>query len=856
MRSWLVASAALAICLLAPKPTTAGLLGNVNDQDDTVFTLVLLQMIQQRQDPNAMQSLYPLLLSNLMGDSSNKDMKKFYYLLLGAGNDSNMQQWLPLILNNKNKGTDDKLLMLMFMQQNQVVGGTDMNNMFPLLLLNANDDKYCTASTGKKCNCKTDNSEMLLYIMLLNGNSVGPGSVYNNFMFMMFDDKKCDGQYSDGSGSCDCTTSNKIEGGIDAVTYMMLMQMNPVAKKQLPPAPPQRSIDVRDLLKQQMFTNLGPEYAWMANVNDAEASDLVKFQLYQQMGIPPNVMSLLSNRGQAKSADEKFALIQWMSQGNQDLNIETMSMMLGIEDSKQFYIHSMIEQGNVDPMTASMLLASAGNVNKDKMKEMLILAATGQIDPETFATIAKPYVPQLPAGIYPGQDLYFIHLEMLDLNTCAMIEPTKRRACGSNFGSYITAEQCEVHPYCCYNPYFGKTKDVPWCYYNIFFVFHDQYKLRVREADKFKGPQDCPPLFRYGLNLDPFMYYKAVNDLNMNPSIMGSLSIGAQSAVSTSASKGKLGKLIHYRRDVGFAGITEFHCRAILGACWDVKAAQYSATYNIPQCYEEQRIQLSSTTLQLYDPKLFKPVVPKQFQAAEGECDTNYFHISTLYYKRRACTYSIDMIKYGHEFNPLNEPSRQDCLFRLGCCYEDNDEVMQQYPFMPRCYHRVKNEIMDTRLHDMKLVYNTPDWHKTDTADKYNDARVCGPYFINKFIDDNFLTLKAQILAHFKISPNNAAGEEHLNSKNSQLLTVPLRDNAGNQVLPAPETFQPLGDFSAGTNSAGLCLYKRNDWFSSITTAGDFWKAFDVFDKQYIIETQMPQANIPVSLRGLMQDLF
>jgi hypothetical protein len=450
MRSWLVASAlALGLTTLAPKPANA-LIGNVDD-DDTVFTLVLLQMIQQRNDANAMQSLYPLLLSNLMGDKSGQDMTKFYYLLLGAGNDANMQQWLPLILNNKNKGTDDKLLMLIFMQQSQVVGGTDMNNMFPLLLLNANDDKYCR-SGATKCNCKSDNSEMLLYIMLMNGNSVGPGSVYNNFMFMMFDDDKCDG-VTDAGAACTCSTSDTISGGIDAVTYMMLMQMNPVAKKQLPQAPPQRSIDVRDLLKQQMFTNLGPEYAWMANVNDVEASELVKFQLYQQMGIPPNVMSLLSNRGQAKTSDEKFALIQWMSQGNQELNIETMSLMLGIEESKQFYVHSMIEQGNVDPMTASMLLASAGNVKPDKMKEMLILAATGQIDPETFATIARPHVPQLPAGIYPGQDLYFIHLEMLDLNTCSMIEPQKRRPCGKNFGSYITAEQCEVHPYCCYNPY-------------------------------------------------------------------------------------------------------------------------------------------------------------------------------------------------------------------------------------------------------------------------------------------------------------------------------------------------------------------------------------------------------------------
>jgi hypothetical protein len=248
---------------------------------------------------------------------------------------------------------------------------------------------------------------------------------------------------------------------------------------------------------------------------------------------------------------------------------------------------------------------------------------------------------------------------------------------------------------------------------------------------------------------------------------------------------------------------------------------------------------------------LFKPIVPKQFQAVEGECDTNYFHISTLYYKRRACTYSIDMIKYGHEFNPLNEPSRQDCLFRLGCCYEDNDEVMQQYPFMPRCYHRVKNEVIDSRLHDMRLVYNTPDWHK---AADYNAARVCGENEINTFISTKFLfagmtgaqTL-ASVQAHFTAAqlPGAviAAGEEHIASTEAQVSV------AGGKFVSKIVGKQ-------GANSPSICLYMRNDWFSTITNAGDFWKAFDMFDKQYIIETQVPQANIPESLRGLMADLF
>ena len=659
-------------------PTFHATIGSTTD--DKMMPLLLLQMVTQRNDPSAMASMYPLLLSTLMGSSTTTNDKTMYYLLLGAGNNKNMQQWLPLILNNKNSDTDDKLLMMLFMQQQQATGTTNMNNMFPLLLMNSGSQKYC-AKSGSECTCSKSTSDMLLYIMLLNGNNFGPGQQKNNFMFLLFDDKTCKGKLKSTSAACECTKSDSIQGGIDAVTYMMMMQMNPTVRNNLPVAPPQRAIDVSDLLKKQLFQNLGPEYAWMANVADTSSNDLMKFQLYQQLGIPPNVMSLLSAGG-AKTNDEKFALIQWMARDSQ-MSIETMSLMLGIEDSRQFYIHSMIEQGQVDPMTASLLLASAGGVSQSKIKELLIQAATGQIDPKTFATLGKPYIPQLPEGIFPGQDLFFIHLELLDVNTCALVKPDQRKACGGNYGKYITAEQCEVHPYCCYNPYFGTAANIPWCYYNIFFVFHDQYSLRVREADKFKGPQDCPGLFRYGLNLDPLLYYQASKDI---------VKVGNNYHFQVGKNE-KLTKLIHYRVDMGFPGITQFHCRAILGMCWDDNAQNYPGDYQIPQCYEERAIGNIPVvgTLQTYKPELFKPVVPTEFRATDGECDTNYFHISTLYYERRACTYSIDMIKYGSEFSPLEEPSRADCLFRLGCCYEDNEDVMQKYNFLPRCYHRVKN---------------------------------------------------------------------------------------------------------------------------------------------------------------------
>jgi hypothetical protein len=51
-------------------------------------------------------------------------------------------------------------------------------------------------------------------------------------------------------------------------------------------------------------------------------------------------------------------------------------------------------------------------------------------------------------------------------------------------------------------------------------------------------------------------------------------------------------------------------------------------------------------------------------------------------------------------------------------------------------------------------------------------------------------------------------------------------------------------------------LYKRKDAYGRINSAADFWKSFDMFDKDFIIKTQVPQENIPASLRGLMVDLF
>lgn len=795
-------------------------------------------MIQQREDPRSMQSLFPLLLTSILGNGDSSNDNKMYLLLLGAGQDQNMQQWLPLILNNNKKGTDDKILMIMFMQQMQAQGNTGMDNMFPLMILNNDEEKYCdSGSTGKKCTCKDDNGDLILYIMLMGQANTGPGQNYNNFMFLLFDDKKCDGTDTD-SNSCSCTSD--VKGGIDAVTYMLMMQMNQnQVKRNIPQAPPARAVDISSVLRQQMFRNLGPEYAWMAEAAGNFGTDnLVKLQLYTQMGIPPNVVGMLTDSSSTtQTADERFALIQWMSEGS-NLNIETMSLMLGITDAKNFYIQGMIEQGKIEPLTASLLLASQGNSDKDRIKEILILAATGQIDPANFATISRPYIPRvLPQGVFPGQDLYFIQLELLQQDTCALIEPQQRAACKSNFGASITAEQCEEQPYCCYNPYFGDQvngRNVPWCYYNIFFIFHDTYKLKVKNADQFRGPQECPGLFRYNLQLDPFLYHKAVKELQLEER-----SVGANNKVSfsnvndLSGTTGKLAKLIHLRRDMGFPGITQFQCEALKGACWDAQAARYPGYYNIPQCYIEVKISYGATVekaLRLYDPELFKASVPTEFQTAQGECDTNHFQITQLYYQRRACGYSIDMLKYRNDLeSKINEePSRNDCLFRLGCCYEENPEILAKFPFMPKCYHRVAPNMDELFGYTLVTVTNNN-----------QVVSACGSTLMHQVI-----TTYIQGSKFSAIEANVLAAADTLFGKGTY-----------NFVPGAGKDF-PNDEFDATTGEhKKFCLYINDDYDTIPTKCASatdcaFWNAFKIMDKENDIKKFKENAAIPKGLRS------
>merc|ERR1711868_186437 len=84
---------------------------------------------------------------------------------------------------------------------------------------------------------------------------------------------------------------------------------------------------------------------------------------------------------------------------------------------------------------------------------------------------------------------------------------------------------------------------------------------------------------------------------------------------------------------------------------------------------------------------IFKIVdAPEDLRPTPGDCNSNFFKIPQLYFEREACN---DGIAEG--LTPLDMPSAEDCQLKLGCCWEDDLEVMQKYPWLPRCYKRQRD---------------------------------------------------------------------------------------------------------------------------------------------------------------------
>jgi len=398
----------------------------------------------------------------------------------------------------------------------------------------------------------------------------------------------------------------------------------------------------------------------MANLNSGLSSkEMIKMQLMSQMGISTELVHLILNNGKFAEGDDanKNAMIKFLASSGA-IPAALVPFLVKSDNAKEFYTFSMLESGAVNPLVGLLMLAKTNpSFDKETILELIMQSTMNGNPDDLLYGITTPYIPELPYGIFPGSQLSFAHFEGLGINTCSLHDLRNRFECGY---TGISAADCEYAPYCCYSPVFMTDKQVeestagaitaassiPWCYYNVFFVYHEQFYLEVAQVGGFAAPLQCPPFWKYGLQIDDSM----------------------AALVSGNAA---FSKLTNERQECGFPGISEFQCVAIRGCCWDE-----NVPYGQSQCF--QAVDIPS-----FDPAN----IPTAYQPVDGMCDTNIYKIPMLYYQRKAVNYPLAFHTFGG-YDIFQEPNRSDCLTKLGACYEDDESVVAQYPKIPRCYAR------------------------------------------------------------------------------------------------------------------------------------------------------------------------
>ena len=104
------------------------------------------------------------------------------------------------------------------------------------------------------------------------------------------------------------------------------------------------------------------------------------------------------------------------------------------------------------------------------------------------------------------------------------------------------------------------------------------------------------------------------------------------------------------------------------------------------------------------------------------QSNNNYHKIPELYEERLSCNMPLEHFIYANR-DPLMEPTRSECLSIgkttlslesrnnkiLGCCWEEDDSVIDEFPMLPRCYRVERNGAMANRPNLDDLVMRSAD---------------------------------------------------------------------------------------------------------------------------------------------------
>merc|ERR1719468_1324282 len=410
---------------------------------------------------------------------------------------------------------------------------------------------------------------------------------------------------------------------------------------------------------------------------------------------------------------DKYNMIQWIFP-DQELAPEITALMMGVNGAKDFYISSLLSSNQIPEITGILMMAVNDGAPADEIKNVLMQVASGQLNPEQFHVINKPYVPELPVGIYPGQDLFFIHIHLLGLDTCAMHDLKNRYPCQKNqYGGRgpLNAEQCEIAPYCCWNPVqlsddqvstltsgeITKAANVPWCYYNVFFIFHDQYKLKVARPIKSENFDDTITRKVKSKISGQWALYKYTK------SPLGAGSVTCQFLMEDV--NGEATDVLDTSSACNVNPIQAPTIQTLIDAKWEKEESIWNTAFAPPaQCPGLFRYGLQLDPI-VYARSFQNPLTglaavnsnAKVKALLNERTDCGFPGIRKFQCVAiRGCCWDESVYNPAYKIpqgnkTPLDPPTLNDCIFKLGCCWEDDEEIVRKYDWVPRCYKRQRS---------------------------------------------------------------------------------------------------------------------------------------------------------------------
>ena len=159
---------------------------------------------------------------------------------------------------------------------------------------------------------------------------------------------------------------------------------------------------------------LGEDLGGVMGTPQEERPEKMQEYVLGKMGIDEPVIPLLLADPADLTGADKLNIFSWLNKGR-SISPNVIRLLLGQGndeiDIKEMYLESLIAGGSIDERTGMLISALMSGQPRSTLIDIFFRASRGMLLPNHF----DPDLSVLPQGIYPGQKMFYVHVESIGL---------------------------------------------------------------------------------------------------------------------------------------------------------------------------------------------------------------------------------------------------------------------------------------------------------------------------------------------------------------------------------------------------------------------------------------------------------